>query len=80
MFLNKKKNPRKVTRSSKNVPVDDQLWIRGPSDVHGWFQMTHVKSGKLLTSSTPDKTTVEEHPRFIFYSCRKLKFFCCLTN
>ena len=80
MFLNKKKIPRKITRSSKNVPVDDQLWLKGPSDVHGWFQMTHVKSGKLLTSSKPNKIghhkiTVEEHHRFIFYSCRKWKFF-----
>ena len=69
MFLNKKKIPRKITRASKNVPVDDQLWLKGPSDVHGWFQMTHVKSGKLLTSSSSAKITVEEHHRFIFYSC-----------
>ena len=67
--LYKKKAPRKVTRSSKNVPVDDQLWLRGSADVHGWFTLTHVKTGNFMTSSTPDKITVEEHHRFIFYSC-----------
>jgi hypothetical protein len=78
--LYKKKAPRKVTRSSKNVPVDDQLWLRGSADVHGWFTLTHVKTGNFLTSSTPDKITVEEHHRFIFYSCRKWKGFLLLSD
>jgi hypothetical protein len=61
IVLNKKKLPKKVTRSSKNVPIDDQMWIRGHADINGWFSMTHQKSGKFLTSSNSDKVTVEEH-------------------
>ena len=53
IVLSKKKTPKKVTRSSKTIPSDDQLWLRGQSDSYGWFKITHVHSGKFLTSSTP---------------------------
>ena len=68
VILKKKKTPKKVTRSSasnKNVPSDDQIWIRGHSNVHGWFILTHVQSGKLLTSSTSDKVTAEELEKYL---------------
>ena len=65
IVLNKKKTPKKVTRSSKKIPSDDQIWLRGPSDSYGWFKITHVKSGKFLTSSTPDKVTAEELEKYL---------------
>ena len=66
IVFNKKKLPKKVTRSSKSaksVPIDDQMWIRGHADVNGWFSITHQKSGNFLTSSNSDKVTVQEHHR-----------------
>ena len=71
IVLNRKKPAKKVTRSSAsniNVPSDNQIWLRGHSNVHGWFTLTHVQTGKLLTSSTPDKVTVEELQKFIIFT------------
>ena len=68
IILNKKKQPKKVTRSSKTIPSDNQIWLRGQSDSYGWFKITHVQSGKFLTSSTPDKVTVEEQEKYIIFT------------
>ena len=44
IILSKKKPPKKVTRSSKKkVPIDDQLWLRGQPDLHGWFTKYVIK-------------------------------------
>ena len=68
IILNKKKQPKKVTRSSKTIPSDNQIWLRGQSDSYGWFKITHVQSGKFLTSSTPDTVTVEEQEKYIIFT------------
>ena len=39
---------------------DPNLWIAGPTDVHGWFRIMHSATGKFLTSSSSDSATIED--------------------